>query len=203
VYFALAGVAAVIDWFAVERRLRVVEYIAKPATTVFLLHIALTAATDQPTMRGYVVAALVFCLAGDVFLMLPRDAFVPGLASFLIAHVLFVLAFVNHEPFRNLVPTTLVGLVAMPFLIAPVLAAVERHHAQLRVPVLLYAAAISAMFFVSGATWSAFAVGGAATFVVSDTILARNRFVRPIRHGQVATMVTYHAALALIVLSLR
>jgi uncharacterized membrane protein YhhN len=203
VLLALAAVAAVVDWIAVARRHRVLEYVAKPATTALLIAAAATLTTPQPTMRGYVVAALALCLAGDVFLMLPRDAFVAGLASFLVAHVLFIVAFLNHEPFRNLVPTTLVGVIAIPFLIAPVLAAVERHHPELRVPVLLYAAAISTMFFVSGATWSALAVGGAATFVASDTILARNRFVGTIRQGHLATMVTYHAALGLIVLSLR
>jgi len=43
---------------------------------------------------------------------------------------------------------------------------------------------------------------GAALFVVSDTILAVNRFVRPIPHGDVAVHLTYHLAQGLLVLSL-
>ena len=43
---------------------------------------------------------------------------------------------------------------------------------------------------------------GAAFFVVSDTVLALNRFVRPIRHGNLAVIVTYHLAQGLLVLSL-
>ena len=39
------------------------------------------------------MAALVLCLAGDVFLMLPADRFVPGLASFLLAHLAFTVGF--------------------------------------------------------------------------------------------------------------
>jgi len=43
---------------------------------------------------------------------------------------------------------------------------------------------------------------GAALFVVSDAVLALGRFVRPIRHGNLAVHVTYHLAQGLLVLSL-
>ena len=46
------------------------------------------------------------------------------------------------------------------------------------------------------------ALVGAALFVVSDTILAVNRFVRPLPHGDVAVHLTYHLAQGLLVLSL-
>ena len=39
-----------------------------------------------------------FSLAGDVFLMLPRDAFVAGLAAFLVAHVCYVVGFWTDPP---------------------------------------------------------------------------------------------------------
>ena len=47
------------------------------------------------------------------------------------------------------------------------------------------------------------AAAGAALFVVSDAVLALNRFVRPIPRGDVAVHVTYHLAQGLLVLSLR
>ena len=36
------------------------------------------------------MAALALSLAGDVFLMLPSDQFVPGLASFLLGHIAYI-----------------------------------------------------------------------------------------------------------------
>src|SRR5690606_6397490 len=69
------------------------EYVFKPLTTVLILAIALLA--DNPissTYRALIVAGLVASLAGDVFLMLP-DRFTPGLLSFLIAHIFYILAF--------------------------------------------------------------------------------------------------------------
>jgi uncharacterized membrane protein YhhN len=41
---------------------------------------------------------------------------------------------------------------------------------------------------------------GASVFVVSDTTLAVNRFVRPLPGADVVVMVTYHVGQALIVL---
>ena len=57
------------------------------------------AATVDPVhadTRAWFVAALVLCLAGDVFLMLPGDRFVPGLASFLVGQLLFTVGFSLH-----------------------------------------------------------------------------------------------------------
>ena len=41
-------------------------------------------------MRAWFVAALVLSLAGDVFLMLPKDLFVFGLGAFLLGHLAYI-----------------------------------------------------------------------------------------------------------------
>ena len=69
-------------------------------------------------------------------------------------------------------------------------------------PVLAYVAVIAVMAVASwrGGHWAA--PIGAATFAVSDLTLADNKFVTPRRWSPVAVMVTYHLALALLVVSL-
>jgi len=196
--FALAAVAALADWYAVERENTRIEYVAKPATTALLLAAAMAGGAT-----GWGVAALAFCLAGDIFLMLPQDLFVPGLASFLVGHVLFIAAFIaarGDDP--RLGFTIPLALFAVALSAGPVLRGAIAEDARLRVPVLAYMIVIATILGMSGLPGSGVAVAGAATFVLSDSILARNRFVAPIPHGRLATMVTYHAALALIVLSL-
>jgi uncharacterized membrane protein YhhN len=198
VCFVLAGVAALAGWGAVERDNKRVEYVAKPATTALL---ALAAVLGGANAWG--VAALVFCLAGDVFLMLPSDQFVPGLPSFLIGHVLFIAAFIadrGDDPLWGL--TTAAALVGIAISARPVLRGAVAQDTRLRVPVVAYMTVIGVMLAMSGLPANRVAIAGAATFMLSDSILARNRFVQPMPHGQLATMVTYHAALALIVLSL-
>ena len=193
----LAGVAAVADWTAVERDDKRLEYVAKPATTLFLL-----AAAAAGGANGWTIAALALCLAGDVFLMLPSDQFVAGLASFLVGHVLFIAGFIatrGDDPLWGL--TIALAMIALAISARPVLRGAIAEDARLRVPVLAYMAVIGVMLAASALPDNRWAIVGAATFAMSDSILARNRFVAPFTHGHLATMVTYHAALALIVLS--
>jgi uncharacterized membrane protein YhhN len=52
------------------------------------------------------------------------------------------------------------------------------------------------------ATGNVVAAAGAALFVASDTMIAWNRFVRPLPMADVGIMVTYHLGQAALVLSL-
>ena len=83
---------AVANWIAVasEPERTALVYVAKPATMVALIGVALALDPFDPAVRAWFVAALVLCLAGDVFLMLPQDLFVAGLASFLLGHLCYV-----------------------------------------------------------------------------------------------------------------
>jgi len=73
---------------------RILVYVFKPLTMVWVLALAGQAGTEiDPSYRGLVVTALLFSLAGDVLLMLPSDRFAQGLASFLVAHLVYVAAF--------------------------------------------------------------------------------------------------------------
>lgn len=199
----LAGVAAVVDWYAAERGRTKLEYLAKPATTLLLIATAVALDPSSTAQRGWFVAALVFCLGGDVFLMLPRDAFVAGLASFLVGHLCFLAGlFARGVGGGGWIATTVGIAVVVPFVARPVVAGARRRDAKLVAPVLVYIVVLSSLVAVSGGAHSAVAIAGAVVFATSDSILAWNRFVRPIPHARLATMATYHAALALLVLSL-
>ena len=63
-----------------------------------------------------------------------------------------------------------------------------------------YMTIIGAMVLTAWATGRLLVALGATAFMVSDAILALNRFVRPRRFGPLAVMVTYHVAQALIVI---
>lgn len=201
---ALALISALTNWFAVERKSKPLEYVAKPATTIFVLLSALTLTPDHSVVRAWFVVALLFCLAGDVFLMLRETYFVPGLISFFVGHVCFIVGFIADPATPDAFYGFIVAFVfAFLFGIGlPIAAGARRVDPALFIPVNAYMAILAAMLATSFVTTSSVAALGAAVFVSSDYILARNRFVRPIPHGHLATMVTYHAALALLTLSL-
>jgi uncharacterized membrane protein YhhN len=195
VLLALTGVCAVANWVAVasEPERMSLEYVAKPATMVALIGVALALDPFDPAVRAWFVAALVLCLVGDVFLMLPKDLFVAGLASFLLGHLCYVAGLVIAH--RSWLTTLLGALVVAASLavIAPrIVGAVRRTDAALVPPVIAYIAVISTMVITAWGSRRGWAMAGALTFYASDATLAWNRFVRPLRHGHLAVMVTYH-----------
>src|SRR5688572_2292540 len=93
ILLALAGVAAAVDWIAVARRPSGGEYLAKPAVLLLLIATAVALDPVDDAQRAWFVIALVLSLAGDILLLPKPDAFVAGLAAFLLAHVGYVAGF--------------------------------------------------------------------------------------------------------------
>ena len=203
----LLGVAlatAALDWFAVARELRVLEYVCKPAATLAFLVTAATLNPASDTARTWFCLALVGCILGDVFLMLPRDAFVAGLASFAIAQVCFTVGFAHQDPtrLRLVIGVVIVVLVAVPLATRFVRALRASGDAALVPPVVAYVTVIAAMVASALAGGDAWGIAGALLFLLSDSLIAENRFVAARSSGPVAVMVTYHLALAGLVVGL-
>lgn len=206
VAWTLLGVAAVVavcDWVAVARETKAVEYVAKPLTMVALVGVAVTLDPADPDVRVAFVVALVLSLAGDVFLVLPRDHFVAGLASFLCAHLAYAFGFaIGPGTDGELVVGALVtAAVAVPLGVRLV-RAVRIAAPALVTPVAAYIGAISLMVATATGWGNALAVAGAWSFFASDALIGERRFVQPIRGGALAVMVTYHVGQAALVVSL-
>lgn len=201
----IAAVAAVGNWVATARDDRRLDWITKPVATTALLLVAVVADDTDGAVRPWWIVALVCCLAGDVLLMLPWDLFVLGLVAFLLGHLAFVVGLARMPaPADQTLHTVLgVALVALAgALVAPrIVRAVRATEPALVGPVLAYIAVISAMVLTAAVRGDGWAFLGASSFYVSDAVLAWDRFVQPRRALAVAVMVTYHAALAGLVLS--
>jgi uncharacterized membrane protein YhhN len=201
---AVAAVFAVADWVSRARDDRRLDYVATPATLVALIVVALALDPNDGGQRAWFVAALVFSLAGDVFLMLPSDRFVAGLASFLVAHFCYVVGLWLDPPGAvALVVAAVVVAVAIVPLASRIVGALRGgEHRDLVAPVVAYITVISVMVISAIASGNAVAAVGAVSFAGSDSMIAWDRFVRPFRAAAVAIMVTYHVGQALLVLSL-
>ncbi len=206
---AVAAVFAVGDWVAVAAASARLEYLCKPAATAALVVAAVTVDPVHADTRGWFVAALTLCLAGDVWLMLPagpsgHDWFVPGLASFLLAQLAFATGFALHggSAGTDALGAALVLAVALPLGTRFVRALARSGQRALIGPVLTYLLGIAAMATTAVASADAWGVAGAALFLASDALIAETRFVAARRGAPVAIMVTYHLALAGLVASL-
>lgn len=203
VFLSIAAVAAVVDWIATWRELPAIRYVSKPLTLVALTATALALDPSDATVRTWFVAALVLSLAGDVFLMLPRDLFIAGLSSFLLAHVAYVVGFVvaGLDP-AGIAAGVVVVAAAFALIGRPLVAHIRRSAPEMAAPVVAYMGVISAMLVCAIGTLDPVAVAGGALFYVSDALLGWGRFVRTPRWGPPAVMISYHVAQALLVLSL-
>jgi len=197
----LAAISAALTIAAKRRGSKRGEYVFKPLTTALIIGVALAA--DDPISQTYhalIVAGLVASLAGDVFLMLP-DRFVPGLLSFLVAHIFYIVAFTlessGQAPIWYVIPFALYGAVMLRWL--------WPHLGPLRVPVLAYMGVILIMAYQAANRWietdqdGAFlALAGAYLFVASDSALAVERFRGRFRGADFWVLSTYFAAQLLI-----
>ena len=200
-----AGLLAVCDWIAVGRSSRPLEYIGKPGALVLLTGVAVALDPAHSDVRAWFVVALILSLAGDVFLMLPSDRFVAGLASFLLAHVAYVVGLNLHggsaaELALAALPVALVAAVLATRILRAVAATGDR---ELVPPLVAYMLVISAMLASALAGGNLWAAAGATLFFASDALIAETRFVRgPTTVTRVAIMVTYHLGQTGLVLSL-
>lgn len=201
---ALALVVAAGDWVAVARQRKPLEYLCKPLTMVVLIAATLALDVDETAVRTWFVVALVLCLIGDVFLMLPQDLFVFGLAAFLLGHIAYIGGMhVDGVDSGRLGAGVLLVVVAMAVIGLPILRAVRAGpEPELTGPVVAYMAVISAMVASAIGTGHVAAVAGAGSFYASDALIAWNRFVTETRHGRLAIIITYHLAQVGLVLSL-
>jgi uncharacterized membrane protein YhhN len=204
VLLGVALVTAALDWFAVGRKLARLEYACKPTATLLFLAAAATLDPASTTARAWFCVALVACVVGDVFLMLPHDAFIAGLASFAIAQLCLTVGFAHQDPtpLRVAIGAVIVVSAAVPLATRFVRALRTAGDSALIPPVVAYITVIVAMVVSALAGGNAWGIAGAVLFFASDSLIAENRFVAARPWGHVAVMVTYHLALAGLVVGL-
>lgn len=180
-------------------------YICKPFTMAMIILIALIPSVASGALYQYlIIAGLIFSLAGDIFLMFPETRFTAGLFSFLIGHVFYIFAFSSGSGF-GLNPWFSALLVSFGVTFFSYLSA---NLGKMKLPVALYILVILLMgsqafhqwqFSQNKGTWFAFI--GALLFILSDSILAANKFRTPFKTARFFTLSTYFTGQYLIALS--
>ena len=181
-------------------------YIFKPLTMAAIIDVAVIGYIPGRSSYGrLILAGLLLSLAGDICLMLKEKRFIEGLVCFLVAHLFYGAGFLSgvalRPPVGHLLLLTAFAVSAFNIL--------SPHLGKMRIPVAVYILTITGMAalavnrnFQLKDSKSLLALAGAALFLVSDTSLAVNRFIRKHRFGQFLTLGTYFAAQILIAASI-
>jgi len=176
--------------------------VAKLGAMVFLMLTSITYqgfAAQPRNLRWLVLSAWAASIAGDAFLAW-SGFFIQGLASFLTAHILYCILFVRSGQTKwngaFALPLVLFGAGMATWLIASGGVA-----GGLIPPVMLYLIVILTMAMYAAARYKAeptlenrTVLVGALLFVISDSLLAVNKFIQPLPYSSVLVLGTYYSA---------
>ncbi len=203
IWLVLFAISAIAEIVAILLGLDWLYSVAKPLLMITLLLYFISASQGYPGWRIFVIFALIFSWGGDVLLM-QDGMFAAGLGSFLIAHLFYISAYLKTgaatgqiRPW-DLIKFVLIGLFLI-WLLYPGLGG-------MLIPVLLYSVVLLSMGVFAHkrrrATSSAsfiLVAFGALLFVLSDSLIALNKFAFEVPSERLLVMSSYIAAQFLII----
>ncbi|QOG01537.1 lysoplasmalogenase [Flavobacterium sp. MDT1-60] len=164
--------------------------------------------------KNALLLALLFSWIGDIILLFADIAeiyFILGLISFLAAHVIYCVLFNNQIKAKAQKNSIVFGIgsVIIALYLIGMLSVLLPSLGDLKIPVTVYASVISIMvlfafngFFVWKNPGNKYVISGAIVFVISDSILAINKFYTSIERSSFFIMLTYLVAQYLIVVGI-
>ncbi len=155
----------------------------------WLLH---TARSTSGRRVGY---GLLWSALGDVALALADHFFLVGLTAFLIAHMCYIAAFVPDMQLQRVRVLRAGGVAAYGMALGAILGGATNW----QLPILLYAVVLTGMGVTAAlrrGSWLVFP--GGLAFIVSDSLLAWDRFLMPLPLAHLWVMLTYYLAQGLI-----
>lgn len=192
---------AFVDILAIALSNSWLESMVKPLLMPVLMGYYLSVSSQ---VNRFLLSALFFSLLGDILLLDKSQYFVYGLGCFLISQLIYVALFfaaVKNGSISNwikaIVPFALYLLILLRLLF-PNLDAFF-------IPVLIYALAIclfgviSLMQVLENKFQAGWLLSGSVLFILSDSMIAINKFYQPFEGAGIAIMTTYVAAQFLIV----
>jgi uncharacterized membrane protein YhhN len=207
--FLLSAVAAIASHLAWPGQWLPYGPLKALTTLLVIAHAVQRGAPGDPRRRA-LLAGLGLSLLGDVALLWPQQGFLPGLVAFLLAHLAYLVAFTRGVRLGASPPV----LVAYALLALALLALLwPGVPPALRAPVVAYVVCLAAMAAQTASAWRvargdadkalarSAAIGG-ALFLISDTLLAFDRFHSPLPLAALWILASYWAAQWLIAGSL-
>jgi len=186
---------AVLDVIGIIFQISDLRFIFKPLILLSLLVLYSFSVSERSKVY---ILALLFSFFGDVFLLFSGELnFIFGLVSFLIAHLLFIKIILNRiqkASVKNIGGSSFLFLIIFSLLIY----ILRDSLGELLIPVIIYGLTISTFGAVALIDYlntkslkSLWMLAGAIVFVISDSVLAINKFYDQKLLFQVIVMSTY------------
>ena len=177
---------------------RFLQYMFKPLTILLILFLPIMSSQFSWGFNysSLIVAGLFLSMFGDIFLMFSEKYFIPGLIAFLLAHLVYIAAFISVDGIHY-------SWISFIFLIVGILIfkLLDKKLGKLQIPVALYISAITIMawqgwelYLSTGSYGFGLAALGTIFFLISDFALSVNKFLKPMQFAQYIILPTYFIA---------
>ena len=145
--------------------------------------------SGKTQLEKFFLAGLALSFFGDLFLLF-KWGFLPGLGSFLFAHLFYIISFKKKLQTRISefwpIILSIYASILLVFLFP--------YLKEMKIPVTIYAIVIATMMYNAIKTHNRNLIIGALLFLISDTLLSINLFLQPLLMLNLMVMVTYISA---------
>lgn len=199
---SLFFITAITDVFAIITGNETIETYAKPLLLTMLVIVYLVS-VKKPIF--WYVFGMFFCFVGDVLLLFKgANFFMYGIAAFLLAHAMYIkvtVGFLQSELTVKMISS------AFPFVVffGVLMYLIYPNLGELFIPVVVYGITISTFGSVALLNYrgeksieNSWLLIGAVIFILSDSLIALNKFHEPNEIYGVSIMITYILAQFLI-----
>ncbi len=190
------------DIYAVIMQNKPIEILFKPLLMSTLVAVYLLS-VKKPNF--WLVSGLFFSFLGDVFLLDKTNYFVFGLASFLIAHAMYIKMtskFLKKPSFSKIIK----AVIPFVILFSGILFLIKDNLGEMLLPVIVYGLTISVFgtcallnYQQEKSTVNTWLLLGALLFITSDSLIALNNFYTPKRLFDILIIILYTVSQYLIV----
>lgn len=204
VWIILFTLVLLVDLAAIYLNYESLRFITKPLLVPLLaIYLLLETNTTNSSLKAWIFLALLFSWVGDILLLFEGSGsnfFLFGLSAFLVAQVFYIVFFHNirmREYIRGNALLLLLVIVYYSILIS----VLSPYLGNMKLPVRIYGVVLSFMVMLAmhtvlgknkkAAVWM---TTGAILFVVSDSLLAFNKFFSAFNYSGLIIMVTYGLA---------
>jgi len=183
---------------------QLIDFISKPLIVVAVAgYFVLQTRHVSSPFKTWILFALLFSWVGDILLLFQqKDAsfFLLGLSAFLVAHIFYIIFF-HRVRVEEKIKGAAWSAVVVVIYYGALITFLSPYLGDMKLPVRIYGIIISFMFmlalhmlYLQNKQAGRWMMLGALLFIISDSVLAINKFYKPFEMAGVIIMLTYGLA---------
>ena len=183
------------------------QFFFKPLAAFGFVILALQFGALNSIYGKYILAGLLACAAGDVFLLARKShrLFIAGMVAFALGHIIYSFGLMAHglgqgEIFeqKNILAITATIIMICLSAVVHIIPKTER---DMKFPVIIYSVIITTMCVLAALTYNIILIIAALAFATSDYFVGMDRFIDPKKYWALAITPLYFGAQALFAMS--